>query len=92
VLYIYPYDAPLHEKLAELYAQSGAKDGVVRERQALVALDPVDRAEALFQLALAYFEAGDREGARREVLRALEIAPNFERAQELLLRLREGGA
>jgi cellulose synthase operon protein C len=88
VLYIYPYDAALHEKLAELHAATGDAQGVVRERRALVALDPVDRAEALYQLALAYFEAGDREAARREVLRALEIAPNFERAQELLLRLR----
>jgi Tfp pilus assembly protein PilF len=61
---------------------------VVRERRALVALNPVDKAEALYQLALAYFDAGDVASARREVLRALEEAPNFEKAQELLLRLR----
>ena len=60
----------------------------------VVALNPVDRAEALYQLALAHFEAGDAQAARREVLRALEDAPNFEKAQELLLRLqsnRPGG-
>jgi Tfp pilus assembly protein PilF len=52
-----------------------------------VALDPVDRPEALYQLALALLEAGDTKSARREVLRALELAPRFQRAQELLLRL-----
>ena len=62
----------------------------MRERQAVVALNPVDRAEALYQLALAYYEAGDGQSARREVLRALEDAPNFEKAQELLLRLQRG--
>jgi Tfp pilus assembly protein PilF len=78
----------LHTRLAGLYTKLANKPKVVRERRALVALDPVDRAEALYQLALAYFEAGDRASARREVLRALEEAPNFEKAQELLLRLR----
>ena len=51
----------------------------------------MDRAEALYQLALAYVDAGDTTAARREVVRALEIAPNFQKAQELLLRLRAGG-
>jgi tetratricopeptide (TPR) repeat protein len=88
VIYIYPYDASLHEKLAALYATTGEAQKVVQVREALVALEPVDRAEALYQLALAHFEAGDRDAARREVLRALEIAPNFERAQQLLLRVR----
>jgi tetratricopeptide (TPR) repeat protein len=94
-MYISPYEAPQHVRLATLYARTGNKAGAVRERQAVVALNPVDRAEALYQLALAYYEAGDSQAARREVLRALEDAPNFEKAQELLLRLqranRSGG-
>jgi tetratricopeptide (TPR) repeat protein len=89
-IYISPYDKALHEKLAALHAQAGDLQGVVRARRALVALDPVDKADARYQLALALFEAGDTAGARREVLNALEIAPNFERAQELLLRIRSG--
>ena len=89
-MYISPYDAAQHVRLAALYAHSGNKRGAVRERQAVVALNPVDRAEALYQLALAYYEAGDGQAARREVLRALEDAPNFEKAQELLLRLQQG--
>jgi tetratricopeptide (TPR) repeat protein len=89
-MYISPYDPAQHVRLASLYARTGNKRGAVRERQAVVALNPVDRAEALYQLALAYYEAGDGQSARREVLRALEDAPNFEKAQELLLRLQRG--
>jgi Tfp pilus assembly protein PilF len=64
---------------------------VVRDaRRALVELNPVDKAEAYFQLATAELESGDRAGARRSVLRSLEIAPRFERAQALLLKIHRG--
>jgi len=89
-MYISPYDAPQHVRLAALYARLNDRRGAVRERAAVVALNPVDRAEALYQLALAYYQAGEAQSARREVLRALEDAPNFEKAQELLLRLQSG--
>jgi Tfp pilus assembly protein PilF len=62
----------------------------VREREALVALDPVDKSEAQYQLAIAYRDAGDLLKAKRAVLRALEDAPNFERAQDLLLAIVDG--
>jgi tetratricopeptide (TPR) repeat protein len=87
-VYIHPFERGLHEELAAQYAQAGDRAGVVRARAALVALDPVDRAEALYQLALAQHEAGDDGSARRTVLRALEIAPNYEAAQQLLLQVR----
>jgi tetratricopeptide (TPR) repeat protein len=90
-VWISPYEIALHEKLAELLAATGQTDKVVLEREAVVALKPVDRAEALYQLARAHFEAGDRAAARREVLRALEQAPSFQKAQELLLRIRRQG-
>ncbi len=90
-LYIYPLEVELHEDLAALYERTGNGARVVRERRAVVALDPVDRAGALYRLALALEGAGDREAARREVLRALEEAPGFADAQELLLRLSGGG-
>ena len=51
-------------------------------------MDPTDRAEAHYRLALALTEAGERDEARRQVLRALEIAPGYEAALELLLRIR----
>jgi cellulose synthase operon protein C len=87
-MYIYPYDPQVHLKMAELYSATGQHDKVVRERRAILALRPVNRADALYQLALALETAGDRDEARRQVLRSLEIAPGFEDAQLLLLRLR----
>ncbi len=66
---------------------------VVDARRALLALNPTDQVEALYLLAQALADAGDVSAARREVLRALDLAPNYERAQQLLLSLRkpEGG-
>jgi Tfp pilus assembly protein PilF len=49
----------------------------------------VDRPEALYQLAVAYHDAGDMAAARHTVLRALEDAPNFEKAQTLLLTIHD---
>jgi tetratricopeptide (TPR) repeat protein len=91
-IYIYPYDAAVHVRLARMYGTLRDHKKAVRERRAVVALNPVDRAEALYQLALAHRDAGDTAAARREVLRALEHAPAFEKAQDLLLALRQGGA
>ncbi len=88
-VWIDPYDLALHERLADLSERTGDVAGAVRERKALLALDPVDRAEALFLLARAHHAAGQRAEARRAVLGALEIAPGYEAALELLLRIRE---
>src|SRR5687768_14155071 len=91
-IWISPYDPAIHVRLADHLAATGDKSKVVRERRAIVALNPVDRAEARYQLARALVEAGDRAAARREVILALEEAPNFERAQVLLLELQGEGA
>lgn len=88
-LYVYPFEIPVHIRLAELAAELGSWPLAIRERRAVLALAPVDRAEAQYQLALAYYGAGKLDDARSAVLRALETAPSFERAQELLLRIRE---
>jgi tetratricopeptide (TPR) repeat protein len=87
-LYVYPFDMGDHRRLAGLYEQLGEWPRVIRERRAVVALDPVDMAEARYELARALFEGGEFREARREVLRALEQAPNFEKAQDLLLEIR----
>jgi tetratricopeptide (TPR) repeat protein len=89
-MYIYPYNIASHEKLAELAAKANDKKMVVRERRAVVALKPVDLAEAYYQLAFALHENGENAAARREVLRSLEEAPNFGKAQDLLLKIRGG--
>lgn len=88
-VWIDPYDVALHERLADLNERTGDLAGAVRERRAIVALDPVDRAEALYLLARAHYRAGESDAARRAVLGALEIAPGYEAALELLLQIRE---
>ena len=89
-VFINPFPAELHRAFADLAGARRDHVRHVREREALVALDPVDKAEALYRLALAYRDAGDLGKAKRTVLRALEDAPNFERAQDLLLAIIDG--
>ena len=88
---IYPYEIELHDRLAQAHAERGDSSGAVRERRAVVALEPTDRAAAFYQLARAYLADGHRGEARRALLRALEIAPNYEEALAFLLELRAGG-
>ena len=64
-------------------------DGASREFRAVLALKPVDQAAAHTDLAESYFKGGKRAEARRQTLAALEIAPSYERAQDLLLKLAE---
>ena len=88
-IYIYPFDAKIHLQLAEQASRASDHATVIRERRAVMALDPADRVEAMYQLAKAHSDAGDKASARREVLRTLDLAPNFEKAQSLLLSLQE---
>jgi tetratricopeptide (TPR) repeat protein len=89
-VFINPFPTELHRAFADLAGARRDHTRHVREREALVALDPVDKADALYRLALAYRDAGDLVKAKRTVLRALEDAPNFERAQDLLLAIVDG--
>ena len=89
-VFIYPFDPALHERRAALASRLQKPLEVRDARRSIVALEPVDKAEAYYQLALAELEAGDRLAARRSVLRSLEIAPRFGRAQELLLKIHRG--
>jgi tetratricopeptide (TPR) repeat protein len=86
--FVDPTEIALHQLLAQLAERLGRWALVVRERRAIVALDPPDPADAYYRLARAELAAGDREAARRSVLRSLELAPTFDAALELLLELR----
>ena len=59
----------------------------MREQRVILALAPVDRTGALYELADALYRAGAVEEARERVLEALELAPRYPEAQDLLLRL-----
>ena len=64
----------------------------MREFRAALAAGPADPAPAHCDLAEALLLNGQRAEAKKEVLAALEIAPTYERAQELLLRIVTGSS
>ncbi|MDB4917036.1 MAG: hypothetical protein JWM95_4680 [Gemmatimonadetes bacterium] len=88
MIWISPYDVSVHVRLAQLATSTGDHALAVRERRAVVALDPSDALDAHYQLARALANSGDTAGARRELLGVLEQAPSFEKAQSLLLELK----
>jgi tetratricopeptide (TPR) repeat protein len=88
-MYMHPYDAKTHDDLASLSEARRNFEQAIRERRAVLALDPADMLEAQYALAATLFAAGRRDDARRELLRLLDRAPHFEKAQELLLKVRE---
>jgi tetratricopeptide (TPR) repeat protein len=91
--YIYPVkDGDLHRRLGDLlYAQKQYEDSI-REYSVLVASGPVDKAGAEFNLAQAYFAAGQKDKAEDSVLAAIETAPGYRPAQKLLLELQHAPA
>lgn len=90
-VWIEPFDASLLSELAAAREATGDWTGAVRERRALVALAPTDLAAAWYELARAHHRSGDAAAARSAVLRALEVAPNYDEALDLLVTLREEG-
>jgi tetratricopeptide (TPR) repeat protein len=91
--YIYPVkDEDLHHRLGDLLYAQKDYDGAIREFNSLVASNPVDKAGAEFELAQAYYAAGQMDKAQESVLAALEIAPDYRPAQKLLLELQASTA
>jgi tetratricopeptide (TPR) repeat protein len=84
-----PFDSEAHSVLGRLAMQRKDWDTAVRAFNAVVALKPVDQAGAHTDLAESYLRSGRRAEARKQVLAALEIAPSYQRAQELLLSIAE---
>jgi tetratricopeptide (TPR) repeat protein len=82
-----PFDSEAHGMLGRLAMQRNEPAVAEREFRAVLALNPVDRAAAMTDLAESYLRGGKRAEARKQTLAALEIAPSYERAQSLLLEL-----
>lgn len=82
-----PFDAANHTLLGRLKMQAGDVRVAVREFRAAVAAGSLDPAGAYSDLAEAYLALGDKAQARRAVLSAVEVAPGYPRAQELLLKV-----
>ncbi|MCY4159539.1 MAG: peptidase MA family metallohydrolase [Bacteroidetes bacterium] len=85
--YTEPYDIEVLDQLAELYTDSQQHTQAVEMRQAILALEPMNRSEALFALATSLYFNQQIPDARRAILQALEIAPGYREAQKLLLQI-----
>ncbi len=88
---IYPvHNGAMHVHLGQLYGKLGNTRLQIREYQAVLAENPIDGANAHFELAKAYMSLGERANAESHVLDALEAAPGFKPAQKLLLEMNSG--
>jgi Flp pilus assembly protein TadD len=85
--FIYPLDAEVHRRLGSLWLAQQDYAGAIHEFNAVLYLHPLDKASAEFDLAQAYFDAGQRDKAEDCVLASLEAAPDFRPAQKLLLQI-----
>ena len=90
VVAVDPFDGAAHATLGRLDLEARKLDDAIRSFRVALATKPLDRASAHADLAEALAEAGQRDEAKREALAALEIAPTFTRAQDLLLKLAQG--
>ncbi len=80
-----PLEAELHADYGDWLLALGRAEEAIAEYQALLAMNPHDKADAHFRLAKAYRDAGDAQRSREHLLYALEIAPHFREAQDMLL-------
>jgi tetratricopeptide (TPR) repeat protein len=86
VIAIDPFDAQGHTMLGRYALKNNDAETAMREFRAALAIGPADKASAHCDLGESYLLAGRLAEAKQEALAALEIAPTFERAQELLLK------
>jgi len=87
VLMVAPLREEVHAELGDRLLAAGDAKGAVTEYQALLAMNPHDLANAHFRLAKAFLAADNKASGREQLLYALEIAPGFREAQQLLLEI-----
>jgi len=85
--YVNPSGTSAHTMAGNLLIERNEAEAAIREFQVALAAGPPNVAEAQYNLARAFYAAGKNKEARRAVLRSLEAAPGFDKAQELLLKL-----
>lgn len=85
--YIYPLDNEAHQLLGSFWLEQGNASGAMREFRAVVAHNPIDPAEAHYDLARALNSNHQSDQAKDELFTALEAAPGYRPAQRLLLEL-----
>ena len=82
-----PFDSSSHAALGKLALQRKDSAVAIRSFRSALATNPPDRAATLADLGESYLLAGRAAEAKTQILEALELAPAYERAQNLLLRV-----
>lgn len=82
---VYPYDVEAHVQLGRRALARKDFAEALTELQAVVALGPLNKAEAHTDLAEAYLGLNRKDEAKAQALKALEQAPTYARAQDILL-------
>ena len=80
-----PFDAEAHTQLGRRQLAQGNGERAIIEFASALALGPPNLAEAHTDLGEAYLKVGRKDDAKKEAFIALEQAPTFARAQDLLL-------
>src|SRR5262249_3258682 len=88
-LAVNPLVAPPYRYLAQASEAAGDLPRAATAYRAMRDLDPSDPAETHFRLAKILHRRGDPD-ARRQVLQALEEAPRYRDALQLLLEIERG--
>src|SRR6185436_9391512 len=89
IVAIDPFDGEARATLGRLAMDRNDFETASRDFKVALALNPIDRAAAHTDLAASYLKLGKAADAKKQTLAALEIAPSYTRAQELLLELVE---
>ena len=84
-----PFDPIPHQTLGRMAKEDGRTEDALRELRIALALGPVDRVATHTDYAEALVAVGELDAAKRQAMLALEIAPTYERAQDVLLRVIE---
>ncbi|MGH8144326.1 MAG: peptidase MA family metallohydrolase [Steroidobacteraceae bacterium] len=92
VNYQAPFDVGLHGELGDWLLEADRAQDALGEYRIDAALHPTDQATLHLRLARAQYALHALPDARREALAALEVAPDFQAAQQLLLRIVRAGA
>ena len=87
--YIYPEDEDLHRHLGDLWFAENNFPGAIREYAAVLALQPLDQASAQYDLARAYFAAGEKDKAEDHFLASLGADSRLSFGSEILLQMKD---
>lgn len=87
VNYVAPFDYALHGEFGDWLLEANRAEEALSEYQVAMALSPPDRAMGHYRLATAQRALQRDAEAKRNLLAALEIAPNYRPAQQMLLEM-----